>query len=117
MHIFSFDYTKITNCVLRALYLYFSGVTFLSGGQSEDDASVNLNAINTCEGKKPWSLTFSFGRALQASVLKAWQGKDENIKTAQTELMNRAKVIRRLYCGLVQNKKIFMINEIPLIEA
>ena len=67
------------------------GVTFLSGGQSEDDASLNLNAINTCQGKKPWALTFSFGRALQASVLKAWQGKDENVKTAQDQLVSRAK--------------------------
>lgn len=67
------------------------GVTFLSGGQSEDDATVNLNAINTCPVKRPWALTFSFGRALQASVLKAWQGKDENVKGAQEELMKRAK--------------------------
>jgi fructose-bisphosphate aldolase, class I len=41
------------------------GVTFLSGGQSEEEASVNLDAINKYEGKKPWSLTFSYGRALQ----------------------------------------------------
>lgn len=42
-----------------------SGVTFLSGGQSEEEASVNLCAINSFPGKKPWALTFSFGRALQ----------------------------------------------------
>jgi len=67
------------------------GVTFLSGGQSEDDASINLNAINTCKGPKPWALTFSYGRALQASVLKAWVGKDENVKAAQAQLLARAK--------------------------
>ncbi|XP_017785202.1 PREDICTED: fructose-bisphosphate aldolase [Nicrophorus vespilloides] len=67
------------------------GITFLSGGQSEEEASVNLNAINKFQGRKPWALTFSFGRALQASVLKAWQGKDENIPAAQTELLRRAK--------------------------
>jgi len=49
------------------------GVVFLSGGQSEEDASVNLNAMNALtEVKKPWALTFSYGRALQSSVLKAW---------------------------------------------
>ncbi|CAB3359117.1 fructose-bisphosphate aldolase isoform X2 [Cloeon dipterum] len=67
------------------------GVTFLSGGQSEEEASVNLDAINKYEGKKPWSLTFSYGRALQASVLRAWGGKKENIKAAQDELIKRAK--------------------------
>ncbi|XP_021954513.1 fructose-bisphosphate aldolase isoform X2 [Folsomia candida] len=67
------------------------GVTFLSGGQSEEEASVNLCAINSFPGKKPWALTFSFGRALQASVLKAWAGKPENIKAGQDELLKRAK--------------------------
>lgn len=43
----------------------FSGITFLSGGQSEEDASVNLDAINKFNGPKPWALTFSYGRALQ----------------------------------------------------
>lgn len=42
-------------------------------------------------GKKPWALTFSYGRALQASVLRAWAGKDENVKAGQNELMKRAK--------------------------
>jgi len=67
------------------------GIVFLSGGQSELDATVNLNAINKAPGKKPWALTFSYGRALQASVLKAWQGKDANIVTAQKVLFLRAK--------------------------
>ncbi|VVC35252.1 Aldolase-type TIM barrel,Fructose-bisphosphate aldolase, class-I,Fructose-bisphosphate aldolase class-I [Cinara cedri] len=66
------------------------GIMFLSGGQTEEEASVNLNAINKYSGKKPWALSFSYGRALQASVLKAWQGKKENIKTAQDELLKRA---------------------------
>lgn len=67
------------------------GVVFLSGGQSEEDASVNLCAINQCEGKKPWALTFSYGRALQASCISAWKGKDESVKAGQDELMKRAK--------------------------
>lgn len=67
------------------------GITFLSGGQSEEEATINLNAINNHPGKKPWALSFSFGRALQASALKAWLGKPENIKVAQEEFLKRAK--------------------------
>ena len=68
------------------------GVTFLSGGQSEEQASLNLSAINQYEGKKPWALTFSYGRALQASALAAWQGKKENVPAGQDAFMKRAKV-------------------------
>jgi len=60
------------------------GVTFLSGGQSEEEATLHIQAMNVTPN--PWALTFSFGRALQASVLKAWGGKDENIKAAQDML-------------------------------
>ncbi|XP_065304637.1 fructose-bisphosphate aldolase isoform X1 [Dermacentor albipictus] len=67
------------------------GITFLSGGQSEEEASINLDAINKYPGKKPWALTFSYGRALQASALKAWSGKTCNIKHSQDEFLKRAK--------------------------
>lgn len=67
------------------------GITFLSGGQSEEEASVNLDAINKYPGKKPWALTFSYGRALQASVIQAWGGKKEQIAAAQEELIKRSK--------------------------
>jgi len=67
------------------------GITFLSGGMSEEDATVVLNEMNKLETKKPWSLTFSYGRALQQSCLKAWLGKKENEAAAQTELIVRAK--------------------------
>jgi len=68
------------------------GITFLSGGQSERDATENLNAINKVSLLKPWALTFSYGRALQASVLKAWQGKPENVADAQKTLLLRARL-------------------------
>jgi len=70
-----------------------TGITFLSGGQSEEDASIHLDAINKCaqEMGQPWALTFSYGRALQASVIAAWGGKKENIPAAQAELLKRAK--------------------------
>jgi fructose-bisphosphate aldolase class I len=67
------------------------GITFLSGGQSELDATANLNAINNVNLLRPWRLTFSYGRALQASVIKAWGGKDENIPAAQKTYLLRAK--------------------------
>ena len=68
------------------------GVTFLSGGQSEEEATINLDAMNRLQGiKKPWALTFSYGRALQASVLAAWQGKAENVSKAKAELIKRAQ--------------------------
>lgn len=67
------------------------GITFLSGGMSEEESSLALNAINHAPGPKPWALTFSYGRALQQSCLKAWKGSDENVKAAQEALLTRAK--------------------------
>jgi len=72
-----------------------AGIVFLSGGQSEEEATLNLNAINvyaTQSGPKPWSLSFSYGRALQASVLQAWKGKAENVVAAQQEFVKRSTV-------------------------
>ncbi|KAG5339443.1 ALF aldolase, partial [Acromyrmex heyeri] len=77
--------------LLRTVPPAVPGVTFLSGGQSEEEASVNLDAINKYPAKKPWALTFSYGRALQASVLRAWQGKVDKIAAGQEELLKRAK--------------------------
>ncbi|KAF1631137.1 Fructose-bisphosphate aldolase C, partial [Eudyptes filholi] len=68
------------------------GVTFLSGGQSEEEASINLNAINTCPLVRPWALTFSYGRALQASALGAWRGQRDNATAATEEFVKRAEV-------------------------
>lgn len=67
------------------------GIMFLSGGMSEEEATVNLNAMNKGERKGPWSLSFSYGRALQQSCLKSWMGKEENVKAAQDALMARAR--------------------------
>ena len=90
-----FNPAEIARATVRVLQhtlpVAVPGVTFLSGGMSEEDATVALDAINRFEGKKPWTLTFSYGRALQQSVLKAWQGKPENVAAAQRELQIRAK--------------------------
>lgn len=67
------------------------GIMFLSGGQSEEEATLNLNAINRLNTKKPWSLSFSYGRALQASCLDKWRGKPANVKEAQKTFVSRAK--------------------------
>ncbi|CAM4758807.1 unnamed protein product [Rotaria magnacalcarata] len=75
----------------RTVPVAVPGICFLSGGQSEEDASINLNAINQYQGKKPWALTFSYGRALQASVLSTWAGKSENVSSAQEQLLKRAQ--------------------------
>jgi fructose-bisphosphate aldolase class I len=67
------------------------GIMFLSGGQSEEEASLNLNEMNKISKiKKPWSLSFSYGRALQNTCVKTWAGKDENIAAAQAALIARA---------------------------
>lgn len=67
------------------------GIVFLSGGQSEEEATVNLDAMNKLEVVKPWTLSFSFGRALQASTLKTWGGKKENVEKAQEGFLARCK--------------------------
>lgn len=67
------------------------GIVFLSGGQSEEEATQNLNAMNKLKVLKPWTLSFSFGRALQQSTLKTWGGKKENIAKAQEAFLARAK--------------------------
>lgn len=68
------------------------GITFLSGGQSEEEATLNLNAMNSLPSSvRPWSLSFSYGRALQASCLKAWGGKKENVEGARKVFLQRAK--------------------------
>jgi len=67
------------------------GIVFLSGGQSEEEATVNLNAMNKLDVLKPWTLSFSFGRALQQSTLKTWSGKKENVVKAQEAFLVRCK--------------------------
>ena len=65
-------------------------INFLSGGQSSEEATINLQAINS-QGTQPWQLSFSYGRALQELCLKAWHGSPENINAAQAILLERAK--------------------------
>ncbi|MDX1401660.1 MAG: class I fructose-bisphosphate aldolase [Kiloniellales bacterium] len=74
----------------RAVPAAVPGIVFLSGGQSDEVATLHLNAMNRHENL-PWKLSFSYGRALQASPLKAWSGKSGNLKVAQEAFLERAK--------------------------
>jgi fructose-bisphosphate aldolase class I len=67
------------------------GVVFLSGGQSDEDATAHLNAMNA-QGPHPWELSFSYGRALQSPALKAWGGKPQNLEAGQRAYYHRAKM-------------------------
>lgn len=67
------------------------GIAFLSGGQSDEDATAHLHFMNA-SGNLPWRLSFSYGRALQAAALKAWGGKSENVAAGQRAFSHRAKM-------------------------
>ncbi len=75
----------LTNCVPGAV----PGIAYLSGGQSDEEATAHLDAMNRIGGL-PWPLTFSYGRALQAAPQKAWSGKPENVPIAQKAFDHRA---------------------------
>jgi fructose-bisphosphate aldolase class I len=78
-------------CFKRHVPAAVPGIVFLSGGQSDEDATANLNAMNAM-GSHSWQLSFSYGRALQAPALKAWRGKEENVEAAQRAYYHRAKM-------------------------
>jgi fructose-bisphosphate aldolase class I len=75
----------LKSCVPAAV----PGIAFLSGGQSDEEATAHLNAMNAI-GNLPWRLTFSYGRALQAAPQKAWSGKSENVAAGQRAFTHRA---------------------------
>jgi fructose-bisphosphate aldolase class I len=86
---------EVADATLEVLYKHVPaavpGIVFLSGGQSDEDATAHLNAMNT-RGPHPWELSFSYGRALQASALKAWRGEEANVQAAQEAFAHRAKM-------------------------
>jgi fructose-bisphosphate aldolase class I len=77
----------LKSCVPAAV----PGIAFLSGGQSDEEATAHLNAMNRIGGL-PWRLTFSYGRALQAAPQKAWSGKSENVAAGQRAFTHRARM-------------------------
>jgi fructose-bisphosphate aldolase class I len=78
------------DCFRRHVPVAVPGIVFLSGGQSEVEATRNLNSINRIGG--PWPLSFSYGRALQASALQAWLGDAANVEAAQQAFLHRARM-------------------------
>jgi fructose-bisphosphate aldolase class I len=78
-------------CLSRRVPAAVPGIVFLSGGQNHLVATAHLSAINQFEGPKPWKLSFSYGRALQDEALKAWHGRNENLKAGQQAFYHRAK--------------------------
>jgi fructose-bisphosphate aldolase class I len=82
---------QTVQCFLRHVPAAVPGIVFLSGGQSEEEATRRLNAINA-SGPHPWKVSFSYGRALQAAALKAWVGHDQNVEAAQNAYYHRAKM-------------------------
>lgn len=89
-------------CLKRAVPAAVPGIVFLSGGQADDEATVNLNAINVLAAREgaPWQLSFSYGRALQAAPLKAWGGKPENVVKGQKAYYHRALVVSAARQGI-----------------
>ncbi len=84
---------KTVRCFRAAVPAALPSIVFLSGGQSDEEATAHLNAMNAeYADKMPWALSFSYGRALQAAPLQAWSGKPENVAAAQAAFAHRAKM-------------------------
>jgi fructose-bisphosphate aldolase, class I len=78
-------------CLTRYVPAAVPGIVFLSGGQSAEDATDHLNAMNTM-GPHPWQISFSYGRALQAPVLATWKGQEGNLAIAQKAFLKRCQL-------------------------
>ncbi|MEM9810358.1 MAG: class I fructose-bisphosphate aldolase [Pseudomonadota bacterium] len=84
---------KTLKCFREAVPAAVPGIVFLSGGQSEVEATKNLHVINQAPAsQRPWSISFSYGRALQASALSAWGGQTDNVEAAQAAFAHRSKM-------------------------
>jgi fructose-bisphosphate aldolase class I len=94
---------EVAEWTLKAFYKHVPAavpcIVFLSGGQSDEDATAHLNAMNA-KGPHPWKLSFSYGRALQAPALKAWSGKPDQVEAGQRAYYHRAKLNSAAATGL-----------------
>ena len=79
------------SCLRRHVPAAVPGIVFLSGGQRDRLATAHLNAINRLPGPRPWTISFSYGRALQDRALEGWHGRDENVHTGQQALYHQAR--------------------------
>ncbi len=78
-------------CLMNTVPAAVPGIAFLSGGQSDEEASAHLNAMNSLGIQLPWALTFSYGRALQQTAMQTWNGDSANVNKAQQALLWRAR--------------------------
>jgi Fructose-1,6-bisphosphate aldolase len=96
-------FDEVAEWTLKCFYKHVPaavpGIVFLSGGQSDEDATAHLNAMNA-RGPHPWQLSFSYGRALQAPSLKAWSGKPDQVEAGQRAYYHRAKLNSAARSGL-----------------
>jgi len=79
-------------CLLSTVPKEVPGIAFLSGGQSDEDATAHLNAMNSMDQNLPWRVTFSYGRALQHAAMQAWNGSADNVAKAQAVAVHRARM-------------------------
>jgi fructose-bisphosphate aldolase class I len=79
-------------CLRNEVPAAVPGIVFLSGGQTDEEATAHLNAINAAPGPKPWELSFSYGRALQAAPQHAWHGDPANVGAARAAYLHRARM-------------------------
>jgi len=79
------------SCLRRHVPAAVPGIVFLSGGQRDRLATAHLNAINRLPGPRPWTISFSYGRALQDRALEGWHGRDENVHTGQQAFYHQAR--------------------------
>lgn len=94
---------EVANATLRALKRSVPpevpGIVFLSGGQTPDEATNNLNEIVKLKGDSPWELSFSFSRAIQEEPMKEWGGKDQNVSSAQEIFLKRLEMVSKARRG------------------
>ena len=82
---------QTVRCLLNTVPAAVPGIAFLSGGQTDQEASTHLNAMNSSARPVPWTLTFSYGRALQQTAMQVWKGDRANVLLAQQALLWRAR--------------------------
>jgi len=96
--------TATLRCLRRHVPAAVPGIVFLSGGQSDRMATAHLNAMNQLPAPRPWTLSFSYGRALQDAALEAWRGRQDNLKSGQQALSHRARCNSAASCGTYRDE-------------
>ena len=95
---------KTLTCLLRTVPAAVPGIVFLSGGQSDQEATANLNEISVKAASvgAPWQLSFSYGRALQGAPLKVWGGDPDNVESSQSAFYSRTQMVSAARQGALQ---------------